>query len=132
MISFVPWTRPPASAIEGDDAALAERVARGDSAALDLVYRREAGAVYRYVLALAANPAWAADATQEAFIAFAARPRGFDAARGPLAAYLAGIARHALLGQLRRHGDEVELDADGLDGHVSAAPPEALLVRRQD
>jgi len=133
MISFVPWTRPPAASADPDDAVLAARIARGDAAALDAVYRREAGPVYRYLLALAANPAWAADATQDAFIAFAARPHGFDAARGAtLGAYLAGIARHALLGQLRRNGNEVELDAERIDGRDAALPTDALLVARQD
>src|SRR5262249_46649859 len=35
-------------------------------------------------------------------------------------------------GQLRRHGDEVQMEADELDGQAAAPPPEALLVRRQD
>ena len=131
MISFVPWTRAPAPrTADGDDAALAARIGRGDAAALDAVYRREAGAVYRYLLALAPHAASAADATQDAFIAFS--PHGFDAGRGPLSAYLAGIGRHALLAQLRRHGGEVELDADTLDGAEASAPPDALLVARQD
>lgn len=138
MIPFVPWSRAaasPALAAEGD-AALAARIARGDGLALDALYRREAGAVYRYALALAGNAAWAADATQDAFLAFADRAHGFDAARGTLGAYLAGIARHALMAQARRAGADLALDdaaapAAGPETDAAVAP-EALLVRRQD
>lgn len=135
MIPFVPWSRAAASpppAAESD-AALAARVARGDAHALDALYRREAGAVYRFALALAGNAAWAADATQDAFLAFADRAHAFDAARGTLGAYLAGIARHALLAQVRRAGADVALDdeAEGADPQGTTAP-EVLLVRRQD
>ncbi|GEM_PF-4982058 len=56
MMSFVPWTPRPRS----DDATLARRVAGGDCDALASVYSREAGAVYRYALALCGNAAWAA------------------------------------------------------------------------
>jgi RNA polymerase sigma-70 factor (ECF subfamily) len=123
-------SREPAS----DDAALAARVASGDRPALDTVYRRESGPVYRYALAMCGNPAWAADATQEAFLAFVARPGGFDAGRGPLAAYLAGIARHALLAVWRRSADGLPLleEEDLSEGEPSdALSPEAMLVRAQ-
>ncbi|HET9978144.1 MAG TPA: RNA polymerase sigma factor [Burkholderiaceae bacterium] len=117
------------TAAPDDDAALAAQVAARDGAALERLYRREAGAVYRYVLALAGNPAWAADATQEAFVALAERRAGgFDAGRGSLAAYLAGVARHHLLALWRARPlaeDEATEAADpGLD-------PEAMLVQRQ-
>ena len=132
MIPFVPWSRAAASpAAAESDAALAARVARGDAHALDALYRREAGAVYRYALALAGNATWAADATQDAFLAFADRAHGFDAARGSLGAYLAGIARHALLAQARRAGTDLALDDEAPHGAEAAAAPEALLVRRQ-
>lgn len=135
MTPFVPWT-PPRTPDRA--ATLARRVAAGDMAALEAIYREEAGAVYRYALALGGNPAWAADATQEAFIAFAERPQGFDAARGTLGAYLAGIARHALAARWREAGtlepwpDADDAEADGLGAIGEAASPEALLVRAQD
>ena len=129
---FAPWpargTAPP------DDAELLRRVADGEAAALDRLYRREAGPVYRYALAMCGNPAWAADATQEAFLGFAAKPQGYDPARGSLGAYLAGAARHGLLAQWRRSASlaDAPADDDGSDGEASAAlSPEALLVRHQ-
>jgi RNA polymerase sigma-70 factor (ECF subfamily) len=144
---FVPFrstrqarSEPGATAAES---ALVRRIAEGDAAALDRVYRQHAGPVYRYVLHLCANPAWAADATQDAFVALAQRPEGFDGSRGGLGGYLAGIARHALAARWRQAGHESPLDEgapplgddDGPDDAAAgehAASPEAMLVRRQD
>jgi RNA polymerase sigma-70 factor (ECF subfamily) len=138
---------PRAAATQATDtAALLRRLAQGEPEALAQIYRAEAGPVYRYALALSGNAAWAADATQDAFVALAARPDGFDPARGALGAYLAGIARHALAARWRQCGAEQSLDAaaidaaadvDAVDGGSSAdapwgASPETALVRLQD
>jgi RNA polymerase sigma-70 factor, ECF subfamily len=129
MIAFMPWTPRRSAAADEDDAALARRVAARDAAALDALYRRDAGAVYRYVLALGGNPAWAADATQQAFVAFADRPGGYDAARGPLSAYLAGMARHHLMAQWK---ERVRPEPEDEQAHpVDETSPEAALVQRQ-
>lgn len=97
-----------------DDSALLARVARGDADALALLYRRESGAVYRYALALTGDEAMALDAVQDAFAALLRGPQGFDAGRGTLGAYLAGMARHQILGQWRDARRHVPLD-DALD-----------------
>jgi RNA polymerase sigma-70 factor (ECF subfamily) len=149
VLPFVPFRhrRPSAGRAAPADAdvpALLVRLAAGDRAALDTLYRRESGLVYRYALALSGNAAWAADATQEAFIALATRPQGFDASRGTLGAYLAGVARHALQAVWRSQRLEDSLEP-GPDEHPDAADepgthalqgtspsPEALLVRTQD
>ncbi len=138
MMPFVPWNRPHRLAAV-DSAVLVARLAEGEAAALDELYRREAGPVYRYALALGGNAAWAADATQEAFVALAQRPRGFDASRGTLGAYLAGVARHALAAQWRARRLEAPLEygEDGEDidaGALDAAElsPEQQLVQLQD
>lgn len=133
-MSFVPFTRPAAEP-RPDTATLVARLAAGDRAALDELYRREAGPVYRYALALSGNPAWAADATQEAFVALATRAQGYDATRGELGAWLAGVARHALLALWRTDRAAGPLpDAAGDDepaGEEAGASPETLLVRAQ-
>ena len=131
MMPFVPW-KPAA---RRDDAMLARRVAEGDREALATAYAREAGAVYRYALALCGNAAWAADATQDAFIALASRPASFDAARGTLGAWLAGVARHALLAQWRGangHAAIVDDNVEDPDDPTAELSLDALLVRRQD
>lgn len=124
MMPFVPWSRTVAD----DTPALLARLRAGDEAAFDVLYRREAAAVYRYALAMAGDAAAAADATHDAFVALVTRPSGFDPARGALGAYLAGIARHALLA-LKRGAFEA-LDDEHLDAPATPSP-EDLQVRRQ-
>jgi len=127
MLSFVPWI---ARRVADDDAALVSALGTGDADALARLYRRESGPVYRYALALCGNPAWAADAVQDAFMQLMQRPQGFDAARGSVGAYLAGIVRHRVLAQWRE-----PLQADEGEDAETATPdasPERLLVQRQD
>lgn len=131
MMFFAPF-RPARPGTPGGDAsdpqAWHARVCAGDRGAIDAVYRLAGGPVYRYALALTGDAARAADATQEAFVAYWSRPAAFDPARGTLGAYLAGIARHALLATRR----EAALpDADDTD-EPGVESPEAVLVRLQD
>lgn len=124
--------RAEALAPEADTAALVARLCAGDAAALEPLYRRESGPVYRYALALAGNPAWAADAMQDAFVAFAGRPQGFDPLRASLGAYLAGMARHSLLARWREAPAAALLvRAGGAEMPGEIASPEDLLVRSQ-
>ena len=131
MMSFAPWNQPRRASGAEHDAVLVARAAAGDVAALDVLYRREAAPVYRYALALCGNAAWAADATQEAFVALATRSASFDAGRGAVGAWLAGVARHALAAMWREGRLEEPLpeDDEGLAGEMS---PESLLVQAQD
>ncbi len=139
MMSFVPWTQrrhdraglPP----QGQAVAV-QALTRGDRQALARLYQAEAAPVYRYALALCGNSAWAADATQEAFVALAARPQAFDANKGSLGAYLAGVARHALAARWREQRHESpwpDTDDDStLDSASEAADPQLLLVSAQN
>jgi len=110
------------------------RLAAGDRQALDLIYRAEAGEVYRFALAMCGNPAWSADAVQDAFVQFAEKPQGYDRARAPLRAYLCGIARHRLLARWREATPFATLEED--DEAASDVPathsPENELARSQD
>lgn len=132
LMSWLTRLAPRSTAGGDDEAALIARLTQGDEQALTLLYRRESGAVYRYALALAGDEAAALDAMQEAFSQWLRAPQGFDPARGRLGAYLAGIARHHLLGQWRQQceplPDTEELEAQ----HPLAHSPDALLVQQQD
>lgn len=114
------------------------RLAAGDRQALDLIYRAEAGEVYRFALAMCRNPAWAADAVQDAFVQLAERPHGYDRQQGPLRAYLCGIARYKLLARWRESSgvtaiaDEPGEDEGALPDAPHAHSPEADLARSQD
>ncbi|MBI5279007.1 MAG: RNA polymerase sigma factor [Burkholderiales bacterium] len=124
------WRQPT----DTDTATLVERFARGDAHALDLLYRAEAAQVYRFALAMCGNPAWSADATQDAFVQLAEQPRSYDSAKGPLRAYLCGIARHKLLARWREaQGHWVaEDEGDEAPDEAAHATPEVELVRSQD
>jgi RNA polymerase sigma-70 factor, ECF subfamily len=123
-----------------DETDLMGRLAAGDRQALDLIYRAEASEVYRFGLAMCANPAWSADAVQDAFVHLAERPAGYDRTQGPLRAYLCGIARHRLLARWRETSGLAALPGDveaGEDDEVDAHPaipgsPESELARSQD
>ena len=130
MLSFLPMDERAGS---DDTIALMARLKRGDASALEPIYRRESGPVYRYALALCANAAWSADAMQEAFVTLAGRPQSFDPLRGTLGAYLAGVARHHLLSRWREARREVESEPD--EAGPPAGPydsPEARLIQSQD
>lgn len=117
---------------QADAAALLAKAIRGDQAALALLYRRESGAVYRYALALCGDEAAALDAMQEAFSQLLQQPQGFDATRGTLGAYLAGIARHQLLRRFREAKRFVaQIEGEEEDGDAAAPASDSLLVRAE-
>jgi RNA polymerase sigma-70 factor (ECF subfamily) len=116
-LGFVAAAPAPAD----DDTRLLARLSDGDADALALLYRRESGAVYRYALALAGDEAAALDAVQEAFAQLLRGPVAFDAARGSLGAYLAGMARHQVLSQWRDARRHLPLD-DAADTDDEALP----------
>jgi RNA polymerase sigma-70 factor (ECF subfamily) len=117
-----------------DESDLMGRLAAGDRQALDLIYRAEAAEVYRFAVAMCGNPAWAADAVQDAFIQLAEKPGGYDRTLGPLRAYLCGIARYRLLARWRESSSHSALEEE--DEGASDVPhthtPEIELSRTQD
>ncbi|HEY8050377.1 MAG TPA: RNA polymerase sigma factor [Ramlibacter sp.] len=117
-----------------DESDLAGRLAAGDRQALDLIYRAEAGEVYRFALAMCGNPAWSADAVQDAFVQLAEKPHGYDREQGPLRAYLCGIARYKLLARWRESAPFATLEEEDEGAHDMPAThvPEADLSRSQD
>jgi RNA polymerase sigma-70 factor (ECF subfamily) len=133
--------QPDAAAGCGDDdATLAARIALGDARAFEALYRRESARVYRYALAMCNDADLAADTVQETFLTFAQRAQGYAAERGPLQAYLVGIARHHVLGRWNEAQRFVPLagDDDDCAGGVDlqqladgAPDPGAALVARQ-
>jgi RNA polymerase sigma-70 factor, ECF subfamily len=115
-----------------EETDLMGRLAAGDRQALDLIYRAEAREVYRFALAMCGNPAWAADAVQDAFVQVAEKPQGYDRNQGPLRAYLCGIARYKLLARWRESSGVETIDDDDDMPHLHSQPPDADLSRSQD
>lgn len=106
----------PAAAPPTDDELFA-RLRSGDEAAFTALYRRHRDAVYRFALMLAGSAALAADATQEAFLLLIQQPERFDPLRGPLPAFLMGVARNHV-----RRG-RAEPSAPPVDDEDEAAEP---------
>lgn len=116
---------PPTST----DHSLAQRIADGDRSALAALYQLHAPSIYRFALALGGNAAWAADATQEAFLQFALKADGYREGMGSLGAYLCGIARFQMFSHLR----ESPLPQDDEDDSAAdfETDPCDVLVRLQ-
>jgi RNA polymerase sigma-70 factor (ECF subfamily) len=105
-----------------------------DAQALDPIYRRHKGIVYRFALLWSGSAATAADVTQDVFVHVLQRADEYDATRGALLPWLLGIARNFVR---RRAGviHEVPLDADdtaAMPATVDERTPDALLLRQHD
>jgi RNA polymerase sigma-70 factor (ECF subfamily) len=121
---------PPVDRRTGQHDLAELRCARaGDEQAFAALYRRHSGAVYRYVWLLTGSESAAADAMQEAFIELIEADR-FDPARGSIAAYLCGIARHRAFRANDRRLIPVESIDDLLDSEPDLQPlPQEALER---
>ncbi|MFN2454828.1 MAG: RNA polymerase sigma factor [Pyrinomonadaceae bacterium] len=103
----------------------------GDEAAFALLYQRRQGGIYRFAWQMCGSEMIAEDVTQEVFMALLRdEARGYDPARGSLAAYLYGIARHQVLRALERDKSYVPLNGDG--GTDDDAPVAEALINRSD
>jgi RNA polymerase sigma-70 factor (ECF subfamily) len=113
-----PWLTPP----EPTDEALAARVAAGDLAAFAALYDRYERSVYVLAVHLL-DATEAEDVVQEAFLRLWRNADQFDERRGRFAPWFLAIARHEVLGRLRRRTREHQLTlADDLDRIFAAIP----------
>jgi RNA polymerase sigma-70 factor (ECF subfamily) len=101
------------------DDVLLRRAAKGDEDAFMLLYRRNQAALYRFALRMTGH-AWASEEiVQDVFMTLMREPKKYDAERGPLAAYLFGIARNRVMKHLERLPREVSLDEENEHGSRS-------------
>ena len=91
------------------DEELLRRMLAGDGEAFEKLYDRRQGGVYRFALRMSGSPALAEDVTQDVFIALMRDGHQFDPARGTMAGYLYGMARHRVLRRLERERSFVSL-----------------------
>jgi RNA polymerase sigma-70 factor, ECF subfamily len=101
---------------EARDDVLLRRAAKGDEDAFTLLYRRHQAALYRFALRMTGSAWGSEEIVQDVFMTLMREPRKYDAARGPLAAYLFGIARNRVMKHLERLPREVPLDGQSEDG----------------
>ena len=103
-----------------DEQELFRKLAKGDEAALSTVYRQWQAPLYRFAWHMTASTSAAEEVVQESFLQLLEKPRGFDPAKGPLGAYLFGIARNLLLRRFRGSDPASE----SLDDTAEAATPD--------
>ena len=99
------------------------RAARGEAGALAALYRAHGDTIYRFAWALTGSEGVAADVLQDTFLGVMQQRLTFDPARGSVAAYLCGMARHIAwkrLGQREQPREDAELLADE---YADPAPP---------
>jgi RNA polymerase sigma-70 factor (ECF subfamily) len=102
------------------DDVLLRRAAKGDDASFTLLYRRHQGALYRFALRMSGSPWAAEEIVQDVFMTLMREPKKYDAGRGPVGAYLFGIARNRVMKHLERLPRELSLDEPNGDGTHSA------------
>src|SRR5438045_3294484 len=93
------------------DEELLRQMLAGDADAFDQLYDRRQGGIYQFGLRMSGSHALAEDVTQDVFMALMRDGHQFDPARGTVAGYLFGMARHRVLRRLQRERSFISLDA---------------------
>lgn len=115
------------SPIHLTDQDLLRRMLVGDEEAFTTLYRRWQRSIYRFALQMSGSVAVAEDVTQEVFMALIRQSQDYDPARGPVAAYLFGIARNLVRRSVKNEGSYVTM---GDDPQVEENPSSELLINR--
>jgi RNA polymerase sigma-70 factor, ECF subfamily len=97
------------------DGILLERIADGDNAAFDTLYRRFARPLFGLALRMLRDRSRAEDAVQETFTAIWRSAASYRPERGPGAPWLYAVARNAIVDRARARGEATFAD-----------PPEAV------
>jgi RNA polymerase sigma-70 factor (ECF subfamily) len=90
---------------ESDDAELLRRIAAGDRAAFEALYRRYVRPVFGLALRRLGDRGRAEDATQETFTAVWRAAGSYRPDRGPAAPWLYAVARNAIIDRSRVRGE---------------------------
>lgn len=119
-----------------DDGELLKSVLAGEAEAFATLYRRRQGAVYRFALQMSGSSSLAEDVTQEVFMLLLRDGTSYNAARGPLNAFLLGIARNLVRQRLGREHfyaplADSEADHSTVSERLAPGDPLADLTRNE-
>ncbi|WP_424811486.1 sigma-70 family RNA polymerase sigma factor [Roseococcus sp. YIM B11640] len=93
-----------------DASVLLARVAGGDRAALQSLYKLQSVRLFGIAMAVLRDRDAAADAVHDGFINISRRAGLYDPERGPAEAWIGAVIRHAALDIARRRGREIPTD----------------------
>jgi RNA polymerase sigma-70 factor (ECF subfamily) len=102
---------------ERDDVLL-RRSAKGDEEAFTQLYRRNQAHIYRFALRMTGQPWAAEEIVQDVFMTLVREPKKYDPERGPLGAFLYGIARNRVMKHLERQPREFSLERKDSEGET--------------
>src|SRR2546426_514895 len=95
--------------LDPSDVELLRLMGAGDDNAFSMLYRRHQARIYRFALLMSGRPNTAEEVAQEVFLTLMRDPHRYDATRGPLPAYLTGLARNHVLRISKRERPYVPL-----------------------
>lgn len=121
--------QPGAAGIVAGDRELVERVAKGDRAALRLLFMRHHARVYRFVVRQTGSETVADDIANEVFMELWRQAPGFEG-RSEVSTWLLGIARFKALSSLRRRKEEWIDDDDAAAVPDGADTPEVVALKQ--
>ena len=98
------------------DDVLLRQAAKGEEEAFTLLYRRHQAAMYRFALRMTGSPWVAEEIVQDVFMTLVREPKKYDPTRGPLGAFLYGIARNRVMKHLERRPREFSLEVKNSEG----------------
>jgi RNA polymerase sigma-70 factor (ECF subfamily) len=107
-----PRLESPVVPVEGrvTDGHLLQRIADGDNAAFDILYRRYARPIYGLALRMLRDRSRAEEAVQETFTAIWRSAGSYRPERGAGAPWLYAVARNAIVDRARARGDATFAD----------------------
>jgi RNA polymerase sigma-70 factor (ECF subfamily) len=110
------------------DRALVDRVAKGDRAAVRLLFMRHHARIYRFVARQTGSEMMADDITNEVFLELWRQAPGFEG-RSEVSTWLLGIARFKSLSLLRKKKEDWIDDDDAAQVPDSADTPEVVTMK---
>lgn len=126
---------------EIEDVSLVQRVAGGDSSALEKLYDRYGQAVYSLALRIVRDPGTAEELTQEVFLRLWRYAGTYEPARGRFSGWLLGITHNLALNEVRRWQsrpqkadlgtDDDEREYELVDESADSAEAAWLNIRRE-